>query len=427
MWQWGSSTETTWRHSLAATVAVSLTLLAVVSGRAAAADVEVPHNFKASETLPPEMLKGAHFQVRQTVVCHGYMHRFTVDSDYGVFEVTGNGALRKLIKEIHALAALAEVKKGKAFLDAAKSNVAKPLEFGKNLIHHPVDTVAGVPKGVFRLLGNVATSVTHTRGAGEDSRASAVLTMSSHKRDWAAELGVDPYSSNRALQKELNSVAWASAVGGLGVTVVTAPIGGPVMKVVKATRAAETFNQILAESPPPQLRQINAKKLADMGITDDLAEKLLDHRSFTPRHATVVVGALAELTGARGRDAFLALTLTAADEVEATFYQDTAMTLRGYNEKVAPIREIAVLETVVLATDGKGSVVIPFPLDHGFWTSRANEVLGRVAVAARQKAAAGGDVEIWVTGQVSPLARRQLRQIGIKPVENVDQRVGLMD
>jgi hypothetical protein len=35
--------------------------------------------------------------------------------------------------------------------------------------------------------------------------------------------------------------------------------------------------------------------------------------------------------------------------------------------------------------------------------------------------------ELWVTGRVSPLARRQIEAQGIKVVENVDRRIDMMD
>jgi hypothetical protein len=35
--------------------------------------------------------------------------------------------------------------------------------------------------------------------------------------------------------------------------------------------------------------------------------------------------------------------------------------------------------------------------------------------------------ELWVTGMVSPLARRQLEAQEIKVVENVDRRIDMMD
>ena len=49
---------------------------------------------------------------------YGYMHHWTVDSDFGTFEATGDGALRALIREIYAIAALKEISQGEAFADS---------------------------------------------------------------------------------------------------------------------------------------------------------------------------------------------------------------------------------------------------------------------------------------------------------------------
>src|SRR5215831_2717804 len=77
-------------------------------GAVRAAEYEIPGDRKASEILPAEILTGPHYRIREVVITDGYMDRFTVDSDYGVFEVTGDIALRKLVREIYAITALQE-------------------------------------------------------------------------------------------------------------------------------------------------------------------------------------------------------------------------------------------------------------------------------------------------------------------------------
>ncbi len=52
---------------------------------------------KAADILPPALQKGQHFRVRDDVVSYDYLHHFTVESDFGTFEVTGDAALRKLV------------------------------------------------------------------------------------------------------------------------------------------------------------------------------------------------------------------------------------------------------------------------------------------------------------------------------------------
>ena len=70
---------------------------------------------RAADILPPGLRSGPHFKVGGEVVSYGYLHHYTVDSDFGRFDVTGDGALRKLVREIAAI------------LECSKSTVARVL------------------------------------------------------------------------------------------------------------------------------------------------------------------------------------------------------------------------------------------------------------------------------------------------------------
>ncbi len=74
---------------------ISMVVVFTASIELCAGEFEAPKNRKASEILPPEMVSGLHYRVREKVVTYGYMHHYTVDSDYGVFKANGDGALRK--------------------------------------------------------------------------------------------------------------------------------------------------------------------------------------------------------------------------------------------------------------------------------------------------------------------------------------------
>jgi hypothetical protein len=406
----------------------SLGISLAAAGPIAAAEYETPANRVISDILPADKITGPHYRVQDVVVSYGYMDHFTVNSDYGVFEVTGDGALRKLLKEIKAIAALKEVKKGKAYAESVVKAGTMPLEFSKNLITHPVDTVTGIPKGAFSLVGNIFTSVTHKHDPSEDPRYATALAVSSYKRQYAHQLGVDVYSSNRVLQKELNSVAWAGALGSLTVTAAMVPFGGAAALAFKTTRLSQQFNNLLKEQPPAKLRQINYKKLSDMGVWEDLANKYLDHPSFTPRHDTIIVGSLELLGHGRGQDAFIKHALSADDEVSANFFQNMAEPLRGYHTTVSPIKEIKVVGILVYARAANGSVMIPFPLDHGVWSAQADRAIKHAISGYRAMASgASGKFELWVTGTVTPMAKRQVKLHGIEVVENVDKRIEFMD
>ena len=404
---------------------VGLLLVTAASG-AWAQEFELPANRSASQILPSDLIAGPHYQIDDAVVSYGYMHRYTVVSDFGAFDVTGDGALRKLVREIHAIAALREIKQTEAFADSIKHAVKAPFSLGKKLITEPVDTLTGLPSGVFQIFGNVKESITMEHDPSEDSRIKQALFVSSWKRDYAAELGVDVYSSNKILQEELNSVGWAAAIGGLTVSAVTMPASATGVLVLKQMRFADQIHNALTEEPPGRLRLINQEKLVAMGVSEELTERFLEHPHFTPRHDTVIVASLEHLQSARGRNVFLESTLSAQDEVAANFFMNIAQTLSGYDDNVSRLREIKVLAGLTVAEGENGAVLIPFPLDHGVWSERASEVVNHLITSTR---AAGltGKPELWVTGTVSPLARQQLGLLGIEVVENVDERFAFID
>ncbi len=247
------------------------------------------------------------------------------------------------------------------------------MEFGSNLINDPADTLSGIPKGVAGLFSTVRTSLTTKADPNEDSKVEQALAVSSNKRELANRLGIDVYSSNKVLQKDLNSVAWATSLGSLTLTAALAPVGGAAVVAVGMTRTAQQMREIVNEYPPQRLRQINQEKLQAMGVPSDLIEKFLDHPSYSPTHDTIIVSSLESLTGAKGRDSFIQVALLANDEETANFFQNIAETMKGFQLKAAPIREIRANGPVVFAKASNGVVLVPFPLDHGVWTQRAGQ------------------------------------------------------
>ena len=379
-----------------------------------------------TEVLPADRVAGPHYKIRDTVFADGYMHSFRVDTDYGVFDVTGDYALRKLLKELQAIAKMREIKKTEVYAKALKESALSPLAFTKGVLTQPVETLTGIPKGVGKLFSNAATGLTSKRDPSQDSRLAAALSMSSYKREYAYVFGVDPYSTNKVLQEELNSLGWAGAAGSLTVSAALAPFGGPAAMVISYTRLAQTFNNLIKEKNPEELREINGKKLGAMGVAPELAKKFLDHPNFTPRHDNIIVGSLEMMGGAKGRDQFLKFALKASDEDSANFIQNMAETLRGYYETVAPIKEIKLLSGVTVAQAGNQTVVVPFPLDYGVWTVNAETVLKELQAKSKQ-AGLKGKLEMWVTGTVSPKAKEQVGKLGIGLVENVDKRLEFQD
>src|SRR5436190_12041510 len=200
--------------------------------RAEAAFEELPE-LKASEILKPELLKGPHFVVRDPVPTGLGMNQFTIDSDFGVFEADGNEMLLQRLKEIDAIARLQEVSRTDEFKNSLVAAAKSPLNSAKNIARDPAQAISNVPKGVMKFLGRAKETVKNVgKGGGEDegegNRMKDVIGYSDKKRKIALQMGIDPYSTNTVLQKQLDDVAWAAWAGGFTVSAATFPISGRV-------------------------------------------------------------------------------------------------------------------------------------------------------------------------------------------------------
>jgi hypothetical protein len=396
------------------------------AGATAAELYEQPTERRAAEVLPPAMVVTPNYQVQDPVVADGYMDRFTVVSPFGTFEVTGHGALRKLLHEIGAIATWREIKTSKAFGDAVVNTAKGPLRFAENLITHPVDTVTSIPKDAYKFMEEAATGVTSARTPSDDPAYMQALQVSGRQREYAAQLGIDVYCSNAVLQKELNSVAWAAAVGNLSVGLALMPVGGTAGTVLSSVRLSDTLNEQLKDEPATWLRIINKDKLAAMGIPPDLAGRFLDHRNFSPRHDTILVKSLARLQDVRGREQFLEAALVANDEMDAHYFTNMAQIMRGYHETVAPLTELQMVGRLLVDQAQNGTALLALPLDHLLWTPAADR-RSQELKASYKAPGFTGQFDVWLTGTVSPLARQQLAKRGMTVTEEVYKRVEIVD
>ena len=410
-----------WRH-----VSIVCMTVLTVAGGVGAADYETPKNRSVKETLPAAVAVGPDYTVRDPVVADGYMYQFNVNSPYGVFGVTGIGALRKLEHEIWAIGQLKQVTKSEAFLKSLKDQAGKPLVFAKDVITKPGETLSGIPKGVGRLFSNATTALTNKKDPSQESNTKEILLVGSFKRDYATRFEVDPYSSNPVLQAELDKIGKAAAYGSWTASAAMIPIGGVASSVITATSLSKSFNNILATEPPSRIRVINEEKLKQMGIADDVAKRYLDHPVFTPRQDLIMVDSLYRLGTATGRDAYLNAAMAAADEVEANFFVNMAQILRGYHEKQGPITGITMVGPLTLAQTKSGAAMIPFALDYGVWTANAEKVSDGLKTTYRAPGF-NGNFEFWVTGTLSPTGKRELQARGFTVVELIGSRLDIID
>jgi hypothetical protein len=406
----------------AALLAAVMFFLSLAGAASAQDDYEYGKTYRVADLLPANVISGSHYRIADKVQSDGFMFTYTVESDFGKFRATGDYALQKLLNEIQVIAQLQEISRTEAFAKSVVHAAKSPLRFGEGLITDPVDTVTGIPRGLFSIFENVGEAVTSEQDPSEDSRAKQALLVSSWKRDYCAKYDCDVYSSNSVLQEELNRIAWAAAIGGLTVSGATTVASGGAVMVFSTVRMGDQLNEALRAEPPSRLRIINEEKLEAMGVPDDLIARFLDHPAFTPRHDTLIVAALSKLQGVKGREKYLELCLRAQDEVGANYFQNIAEILVGYHTKVAPLTEIVPLLGISAATASNGRTLVPVAWDFGVYEKA---VAQRMDYAAQEFARRGLSTkfDVWTTGRVSAKLKAEAAKRGFTVVENIERTV----
>lgn len=375
---------------------------------------EIPPVVSAKDILPAATLSGPHFRVDENVSTRGLANLYTLTSDFGSFTAHGNDMLRIREQEIAALAKMAEMKSSKEFADAALKAGESPFKGVGNLILNPVDTITGVPKGVFRYVTRLGELVRSDRSAYEDSKAKELIGFGSAKRRVAHQLGVDVYSSNKILQKDLNSVAWASYAGGMTVVVGTMGIGAASQVAMLAVRGASTINQmnqVLRDQSSEDIRNRDRQSLEAMRVGKTDTEAFLNQHWLSPRHELVITESLAGMKGVLNREEYIELALTAESEEDAFFFQRTAELLRAYYDQQATLEEIQVIHEIFpVAYAANKTLVVPLVVDYGVWSQQA---LGLVeAIKAAPKRREVEKTQLWITGQLSLRAKNEIEKLG---------------
>ncbi|TDQ82972.1 hypothetical protein A8950_1254 [Dongia mobilis] len=403
-------------------VAPVLAAFALTVPSALGNEFELGGNTTASQVLPANVIAGRHYRIADKVVSDGLLYTYTVESEFGTFRPTGNYALQKILTEIQVIAALQEISRTEAFADSVLHAAKSPLRFGASMITDPVDTVTGIPRGLFSIFENVAESATSDANPSEDARIKQALMVSSWKREYCAEMGCDVYSSNKVLQEELNRIGWAAAIGGLAVSGATTAASGGAVMAFSLVRTSDQLNEALRSEPPSRLRIINEGKLHGLGVPDELAQKFLDHPAYTPRHATLIVSALEALQGVKGIERYLELCLRAQDEVGANFYQNSAEILRGYHLSAARLVELMPLLGIAAASAENGRIVISLAWDNGVYDPA---IAQRIDYGRQEFEKAGfrQGFDIWTTGTASPRLKAELAKRGFALTDFVGRKV----
>ena len=382
-------------------------------------DFEELPELKASEILKPEFLKGQYHTVQESVPTSSGMNRFTIDSQFGAFEAEGNEMLVRRVGEIDAIARLKDISRTDVYKQALAKAAKGPYESAKNIIRDPVNSIENVPKGVMKFMkgaGEKVKSIGKKEKSSDKSGGSQVEQMigySNAKRKVAVSLGVDPYTTNSVLRKELDGIAWATFAGGATFSVVTLPVGGAAGVGLTMTGVSSSMNQLLVEKSPEDLKAYNRQSLIAMGASASEADRLLGNPAYTPTQQTAFVLNMKSLDGVANRKAFIRLAgMNSSADADAIFCVQTAAMLGKLHQEI-PLARIETIGDFPIAVAKDGTTVVALQWDYAAWTSGAAD-FSQAAQKFAGQAPRNKKVVVALSGQTSERLRHELETRGIQ-------------
>jgi len=417
-----------------------------------AAQASEPEPFLPAATLvQPALLSGPDFRVVPEVRVRGYMAQYLIDTKYGPLRADSSEVLALRVAELPALDALDRATRSQAFATALTARGRKTGAAVVNVLAHPVDTLTGIPTGVARYFGakwdlwtGRAQSVadrsarefenkgdpyrappgpmTAARDAPRDAaearpekkdrawyaRAGSeaeretkrYLKYSQQRRDMAKLLGVDPNSGNPLLAEKLDTLAWAAVWGNFSAGEALGQITGGAATVVSWTGK---LNQYVLETPPEQLREENAKRLAKYCSDDFAVRQFLRRGGFSDTLRTALAQSLEALAPQAGCNDLVELAAATRGEVEARYLVDALKMLE--REPDAHGGTLLVVGAALAWRTHDDRLLLPLPVDYLSWN-------GDLATFFEQPAFAVRDKRALIAGDASLLAQRQLTQRG---------------
>jgi hypothetical protein len=382
-------------------------------------DFEELPELKASEILKPEFFKGQYHTVQESVPTSSGLNRFTIDSQFGAFEAEGNEMLVRRVGEIDAIARLKDISRTDVYKQALVKAAKGPYESAKNIIRDPVNSIENVPKGVMKFMKGAGEKI---KGVGkkekssdksEGSQVEQMIGYSNAKRKVAVSLGVDPYTTNSVLRKELDGIAWATFAGGATFSVATLPVGGAAGVGLTMTGVSSSMNQLLVEKSPEDLKAYNRQSLIAMGASGSEADRLLGNPAYTPTQQTAFVLNMKSLDGVANRKAFIRLAgMTSSADADAIFCVQTAAMLGKLHQEI-PLARIETIGDFPIAVAKDGTTVVALQWDYAAWTSGAAD-FSQAAQKFAGQAPRNKKVVVALSGQTSERLRHELETRGIQ-------------
>jgi hypothetical protein len=394
--------------------------------------------YLADQLVETSLLSGPSWQIVPQVPVRGYLAQFRLATDHGYLNVEGRAELAERIFELEAVEQLAAISRSRAFVDAmahSSKDIARVLaRIGTN----PIETVKSIPAGLWRSLRSKWRAVGEQsakardkasekwnedetrRGVGPQAAmpharetdwwlksqetsgklAKRWIGFTAARRKLARRLGVDPYTRNALLNRELDRIAWASLGGDKGLGLAIDAVSAGAGSVIGQSRK---LDDIVWQLDPATLGQQQRERMAALCGDDPAIAKAMNQGALSPSQWQRLIDAM-ESMRIRRCASVLALIGATSTDAEARYLVRALDLVEMHRDPGAEIEVIEVGGLLVARIDGR-RIVVPMPVDVLSWTQPIATLFDDPGLRAAKR-------EMWLDGEASVRAQRELTQRG---------------
>jgi hypothetical protein len=341
-----------------------------VSPCAWAQEFEAAPKVTASDLLEAGWISGEHHTVNAAVNAEKGLYLYTLRDGDQVVEVHGTELLKKRIREIYVIA---DLDRRLSVVSAGKGLAGQGVSIGKTFagaLKKPVQTIVDIPKGFIALGKRSAGSAESKLKAGGNYTGGALqdwYQISEYKLKVAGHFGVDPYTDNETLQKQLTRLASSEAAGGIGLRVLIP--GDGLVAAAQQGGAASVLNDVY-ETPPTQLYQENQKFLTGLGLTKDEIVKFLGESHYNPADQSLLVRTVASFGNVNGIRELIAAVSAVESQEDCHVKRVSAEMLKFGHEHGHKIASLHNFGGFPVGATADKTLVVPIYLDQVYWNQR---------------------------------------------------------
>jgi hypothetical protein len=377
---------------------------------------------QASVVLQPGLLSGPFHRVREDVVTQNGINTYAVDSNlYGTLLARGNTQLLVRITEMTAMRRLDEMTQTEGYHKAVERAAEEEEDAYDDYEPDDRDRLERSPKsGIGKFFHRIGESERkEERGEMRAYQKKSTAGVAKAKRDLCRMLGVNPYTTNAVLQRKLDDMSRALAVGGFRMVPGPSSEDNSLAAALLRAQVPQEVTTMIFERTPADMRVLLQTNLQMMGVSPADATAFLANQAFSPAlHAQFILG-LQALPGVAGREILVRdANALSTEDMDAIFYAETAQLLSQLARQGWQIASIQLHNKVPYCVMRDGSVLLALHWDYARWSpmaARAEKWLASLQVDGKKPTM----VTIAMTGLASPAFRQEMEKRGYRVLDRL--------